>query len=120
MSTIMEKELPMRARGVCIPRELGVQEDRVERLVELLKAVADPTRVQILAILNHSREPVCICDLTATFGLTQPTISHHMGKLRRAGLVASSRRGIWSYYSLSSAGARQVDAILDLASSPRC
>lgn len=111
----MEKELPLRARGVSIPQEIGVREDRVERLVELLKAVADPTRLQILAILNRSEEPVCICDLTATFGLSQPTISHHMGKLRRAGLVASSKRGIWSYYSLSATAGGQVDAILDLA-----
>lgn len=115
MGAVVEKELPPRARGVSIPQEIGVRKDRVERLVELLKAVADPTRLQILAILNRSREPVCICDLTATFRLSQPTISHHMGKLRRAGLVASSRRGIWSHYSLSDAAAGQVDAILDLA-----
>lgn len=111
----MEKELPLRSRGVSIPQEIGVNEDRVERLVELLKAVADPTRLQILAILKRSHEPVCICDLTATFGLSQPTVSHHMGKLRRAGLVTSSKRGIWSYYSITPAAGKQLEAILDLA-----
>jgi ArsR family transcriptional regulator len=41
-----------------------------------------------------------VCDLVAAFNLTQPTISHHMGVLKRAGLVESDKKGIWVHYRL--------------------
>jgi len=52
--------------------------------------------------LRNATEPACICDFTATFKLSQPTVSHHMAKLRAAGLVDATRRGIWTYYRLAS------------------
>jgi ArsR family transcriptional regulator, arsenate/arsenite/antimonite-responsive transcriptional repressor len=66
----------------------------------LLKALADPTRLTILAALWRAEAPVCICDFTGSLDLSQPTISHHMGKLKEAGLVESERQGIWIYYRL--------------------
>src|SRR5437762_7420749 len=63
------------------------------------KALADPTRVAIVNVLSAADE-VCVCNLTETFDLSQPTISHHLKILREAGLVESSRRGTWSYYRL--------------------
>lgn len=92
--------LPERERGVCCAVELEVPEVRAAELAELLKALADPTRLQMVLALRAAKEPVCICDFTVTFALSQPTLSHHMGKLRRAGLVEATRRGIWAYYRL--------------------
>jgi ArsR family transcriptional regulator len=46
-------------------------------------------------------ESVCVCDLTAAFELSQPTISHHLRILRDAGLVDVERRGTWAYYRLA-------------------
>lgn len=63
------------------------------------RALADPTRVAIVNRLSAAPE-LCVCDLTATFDLSQPTISHHLKILRDAGLVESSRRGTWAYYRL--------------------
>ena len=63
------------------------------------KALADPTRVAIINSLSAAEE-VCVCNLTETFELSQPTISHHLKILREAGLVESSRRGTWAYYRL--------------------
>jgi ArsR family transcriptional regulator len=68
-------------------------------LAARFKALADPTRVAIINCLSAADE-VCVCNLTATFALSQPTISHHLKVLREAGLVESSRRGTWSYYRL--------------------
>ena len=65
-----------------------------------MKSLADPTRLTMLASLWNSRDPICICDFTAGLGLSQPTISHHMAKLKAAGLVDSEKRGIWTYYSV--------------------
>jgi ArsR family transcriptional regulator len=100
MQFVGVKELPvMRERGVCcaLPR---VDEAWAEERAELMKALADPTRLTILASLWKARDPICICDFTAGLDLSQPTISHHMAKLKDAGLVESEKKGIWIYYRL--------------------
>jgi ArsR family transcriptional regulator, arsenate/arsenite/antimonite-responsive transcriptional repressor len=68
-------------------------------LAARFRALADPTRVAIINSLSAAEE-VCVCSLTETFDLSQPTISHHLKILREAGLVESSRRGTWAYYRL--------------------
>ncbi len=73
---------------------------RADVLAGIHKALGDPTRVQILHILAAATEPVCVCDFTAAFDLGQPTISHHLSKLREAGIVTSFKRGIWAFYQL--------------------
>jgi ArsR family transcriptional regulator, arsenate/arsenite/antimonite-responsive transcriptional repressor len=74
-------------------------EHEAEVLAARFKALADPTRVAIVNRLSGA-DAVCVCDLTAAFHLSQPTISHHLRILREAGLVESSRRGTWAYYRL--------------------
>ncbi len=100
MAPVKALPLPERSRGVCCPPTLKIPPVKADRLVEVLKALADPTRLQMIAILQRSAEPACICDFTETFKLSQPTVSHHMGKLRAAGLVEASKKGIWTYYRL--------------------
>ena len=102
MPGVAVKELPvLRQRGVCcgLPE---VDEDWAERTSALIKALADPTRLTMIASLWKARAPICICDFTAGLTLSQPTISHHMNKLKAAGLVESEKRGVWSYYRLAS------------------
>jgi ArsR family transcriptional regulator len=70
-----------------------------DQLAARFKALADPTRVGIVNALAQADE-VCVCNLTDAFGLSQPTISHHLRILRQAGLVEASRRGTWAYYRL--------------------
>jgi ArsR family transcriptional regulator len=70
-----------------------------DQLAAKFKALADPTRVAIINCLSAADE-VCVCNLTETFDLSQPTVSHHLRILREAGLVESSRRGTWAYYRL--------------------
>jgi ArsR family transcriptional regulator len=70
-----------------------------DQLAARFKALSDPTRVAIINSLSAADE-VCVCNLTQTFALSQPTISHHLRILREAGLVESSRRGTWAYYRL--------------------
>ena len=99
MATI---ELPVRQKGSCCELELPADQDWAVERARLLKALADPTRLAMVWCLHRAQAPVCICicDFTATFDLGQPTISHHMGKLRAAGLVESEKRGLWVYYRL--------------------
>lgn len=105
--------LPERERGVCCAVELEVPAVRATELADVLKALADPTRLQVVLAMRSSNEPICICDLTATFDLSQPTLSHHMGKLREAGLVEATRRGIWAYYRLKPNLPAHVRKIVD-------
>jgi ArsR family transcriptional regulator len=68
-------------------------------LAARFKALADPTRVALVNRLAAADE-VCVCELVDDFELSQPTISHHLKKLREAGLVEFEKRGTWAYYRL--------------------
>lgn len=89
----------VRQRGECCTLP-AVDESWAVETAELMKALADPTRLTMVAALWKASEPVCICDFTASLELSQPTISHHMAKLKDAGLVAAEKNGIWVYYRL--------------------
>lgn len=89
-----------RVRGCCEPVASLLPAGQVDGLSTLFKALADPARLQILHMLKAASEPVCVCDVTAALDLGQPTISHHLAKLKDAGLVTSERRGIWAFYRL--------------------
>ncbi len=94
------RELPvLREKGVCceLPE---VDADWAETTAGLMKALADPARLTMVAALSKAGTPVCICDFTAQLGLAQATVSHHMAKLRHAGLVDCEKKGIWTYYRL--------------------
>jgi len=68
--------------------------------IQLLAALADPTRMEILRELAGAPE-VCACDFTSCCTVSQPTISHHLKVLRDAGAVTSERRGNWVFYSIA-------------------
>jgi ArsR family transcriptional regulator len=71
-----------------------------QRLVAAFKALADPTRIEILRLVGAQSGPVCVCDIVDRFDLAQPTISHHLKVLREAGLLRTSKIGIWAFYEL--------------------
>ncbi|MEV6603121.1 metalloregulator ArsR/SmtB family transcription factor [Kutzneria sp. NPDC051319] len=72
-----------------------------ERLAKLLKAVADPARLQLLSIIHAAPDgEACVCDLIDPLGLSQPTVSHHLKVLTDAGVLTRERRGYWAYFRL--------------------
>lgn len=79
----------------------AITDEEAQATAEVFRALADSHRVKIVNVLATSREPVCICDLTAPLALTQPTVSHHMRKLLDAGLVDREQRGKWAYFTLN-------------------
>lgn len=107
-----EMETPTRVKGCSQPLAEPVPAAVLEGMAAMLRALADPTRLQIAHLLAEADEPVCVCDFTAAFELGQPTVSHHLGKLREAGLVTSHRQGIWAFYSLSRTLPPVVRAVL--------
>ena len=83
----------------CAPGAPPLAEDARTALADRFKALSDPTRVAIVNCLAGADE-VCVCVLVDEFGLSQPTISHHLRVLREAGLVEATRRGTWAFYRL--------------------
>ena len=83
-----------------------------------LHAIADPTRRRILQALKEGgsgsktigAKPGCLCagEIEERFHLTQPTISHHMAILTKAGLVDATKQGQWMWYRRNEKAIRQV------------
>jgi ArsR family transcriptional regulator len=69
----------------------------------LLSAIADPTRLRLLRLLQ--RQELCVCELMAAVELPQYQVSRHLRELRLAGLVEASRSGRWMHYRVSRFGA---------------
>jgi ArsR family transcriptional regulator len=106
--------LPPRTRGCCVAVAPPLPDQQADQLAVLFRALADPTRVQMLHMLKAATEPICVCDFVAAFDLGQPTISHHLNKLKQVGLATSFRRGVWSFYSLRRDLPRAARATLEL------
>ena len=62
-------------------------------------ALADPTRRRLLALLQTEGE-LCVCELTAATGESQPKISRHLATLKEAGLVTPRRAAVWIHYRI--------------------
>src|SRR5213595_3885409 len=75
-----------------------VERDQATRMAEVAKALGDPIRMQLVDVLRKHAGKVCVCELVPLFQIAQPTLSHHLKKLREAGIVDSERRGLWAYY----------------------
>jgi ArsR family transcriptional regulator len=80
---------------------------RIESMATLFQALGDPTRLRIIGLLLGGE--VCVCDIHESLRITQPKASRHLAYLRRAGLVATRREGLWVHYRLADTD----DAVLD-------
>ncbi|SRR6266567_6333353 len=79
----------------CMPLDL----DEASRIAVVFRALADPVRLRLLSLITCCSDgEICVCDLSAHFDVSGPTISHHLKVLRTAGLIDSERRGTWIYY----------------------
>ena len=82
-------------------------------LPAVLKALSDPTRMRILALLGSSQ--VCVCHIHTALGIPQPTASRHLAHLKRAGLVQSCKIGLWVHYCLRPLPDARLQAVVDAA-----
>jgi ArsR family transcriptional regulator len=89
-----------------------VQREEALRMVEVAKALGDPIRLQLVDVLRKHAGEVCVCELVPLFDISQPTLSHHLGKLRTAGIVDSERKGLWAYYYVIPDALKELSAWL--------
>ena len=87
---------------------------RLESLETLFKALADRTRLRILALLRAGE--VCVCDIHGSLGLPQPTVSRHLAYLRRSGLVEGRKEGLWVHYRLAPLPDPVMQTVVDAVS----
>lgn len=99
----------------CAPVAAGpMDEDAALGLALRLKALADPTRVRIMSMLMATPETeICTCDLAVAVGLSEPTTSHHLAQLKKAGLVVGTRRGMNVFYRARSEALSALCRVLD-------
>ena len=89
-----------------------VERQQAERMAAIAKALGDPIRLQLVDVLRKHAGKVCVCELVPLFDISQPTLSHHLKKLREAGIVDSERRGLWAYYYVLPDALRELSAWL--------
>ena len=75
-----------------------VERAHAARMATVAKALGDPIRLQLVDVLRKHAGKVCVCELVPLFDVSQGTVSHHLKKLRDAGIVDSEREGLWAYY----------------------
>jgi len=82
---------------------------KMEKIIQMLQACADPTRLRILSLLRDG--PLCVCDLVAVLGLSQPLISRHCAVLRHSELVLAKRVEKWVLYSIDRSNTKFMNTI---------
>jgi ArsR family transcriptional regulator, arsenate/arsenite/antimonite-responsive transcriptional repressor len=105
---------PKRKRSAGAPRPAAparprVDRERAARLADTAKALADPIRVQLVDVLAAHPGELCACDLLPLFDVAQSTLAHHLKTLADAGILESSRQGLFVYYFV------RPHALVDLA-----
>jgi ArsR family transcriptional regulator len=84
-------------------------------LAPRFKALADPVRLRLLSLVQSCEGgEACVCDLTAAFDLSQPTISHHLKVLLDAGLLTREKRGVWAFYRVRPETLSALAAVIDV------
>lgn len=101
-------------QGCCGLVDPGMGDEEAGVLAARFKALSDPTRVRMLNLLARNDE-LCVCDMNANFDLSQPTISHHLGILRKAGLVDCDVRGRWCFYRARPEAIRELAGVLEVS-----
>ncbi|WP_072687784.1 ArsR/SmtB family transcription factor [Rhodococcus marinonascens] len=116
----MSNQESLESGACCSPlvRE-PLTEDWAGDLARMFKALGDPVRLRLLSLVaSHAGGEACVFDISESFDLSQPTISHHLKVLRAAGLLDCERRGTWVYYWVIPSALQQLCAVLLTESGP--
>lgn len=93
----------------------ALAEPQAAELAAMFKALSDPVRLRLLSLVaSHPGGQACVCEISHTFDVSQPTISHHLKTLRSAGLLDCERRGTWVYYWVVPAALQQLSSVLSV------
>ena len=110
---VVKEPVPVEAL-CCAPVTAGVLDEATAvDLAAVLKALADPVRLRLVSLIAAAPAgEICACDLPALLDRSQPTVSHHLTLLVRAGLIDREQRGKWAWFRLREDGLAAVRAAL--------
>ena len=96
----------------CSPLSADTLEDHeAVELAAVLKALADPARLRLISIIATAGEG-CACDFPALLGKSQPTVSHHLSQLVKAGILHREQRGKWAWFRVNESRLDALRAVL--------
>ncbi|MGH9214564.1 MAG: ArsR/SmtB family transcription factor [Acidimicrobiales bacterium] len=109
----MKKPIPVEAL-CCPPVTAGVlDEAEAVDLAAALKALAEPVRLRLVSLIAATASgEICACDLPTLLDRSQPTVSHHLTQLVRAGLLEREQRGKWAWFRIRPDGFAAIRAAL--------
>jgi ArsR family transcriptional regulator len=113
---LLEPEVPEAVAPCCPPlTERPFTADEAETAARMFKALGDPVRLRLFtSVASHEGGEACVCDISDV-GVSQPTVSHHLKKLKDAGLLTSERRGTWVYYRVEPSVLAAMGKLLTIA-----
>lgn len=105
---------PVQSVACCAPLQREpLSQERADRIAPLLKALAEPVRLRLMSLVaSYEGGEACVCDLSAGFDLSQPTISHHLKVLHDVGLLDRTKRGVWVYYKVRTSALADIAALI--------
>lgn len=103
----------MASNDWCCPPILtgAVDDDAAAELSQVFKALGDPVRVKLVNIIAKADE-ACACDFPEALGKSQPTISHHLSILVKAGILEREQRGKWAWFWVNRTRLESICAVL--------
>ena len=103
------------ADALCCPSLFRdpLTEVEANELADVLKALADPARLRLISMIASTPGgEACACDLAEPLQRSQPTVSHHLTQLVRAGLLTREQRGKWAWFRINDARVGAICACL--------
>ncbi len=102
MNSVKTLRVPEESERCCAPLlRAALDEEQAADMAEVLKALADPVRLRLVSIIGTAESgEVCACDLPVLVDRTQPTVSHHLSLLVKAGVLEREQRGKWAWFRL--------------------
>ncbi|MFF4314669.1 ArsR/SmtB family transcription factor [Streptomyces sp. NPDC001507] len=113
---LVESEAPDAVAACCPPlTERPFTAEEADVAARMFKALGDPVRLRLFSsVASHEGGEACVCDISDV-GVSQPTVSHHLKKLKDAGLLTSERRGTWVYYRVEPSVLAAMGRLLTIA-----
>jgi ArsR family transcriptional regulator, arsenate/arsenite/antimonite-responsive transcriptional repressor len=91
-----------------------VDSDAIATDLQILTAMGNDTRYELLRRIANADDGVCVCDLEATIGVSQSAVSQALSRLYTAGLVTRRKEGSWRYYELTDTTAALLETLDNL------
>jgi len=88
-----------------------LSDDDAAELAAVLKALADPVRLKLVSVIAAAGEG-CACDFPEVTGKSQPTVSHHLSQLVKAGILEREQRGKWAWFRVNAERLASVNEVL--------